>query len=250
MILLATLVDEADAWSFHNQMRRWKFQGWYKRSSFGPTVSRLLTVGEIEKIEKRGKPFYRLTSKGSEKLKENIPLFRLANKHWDGHWRVVIFDIKEEDKVLRNSLRRKLLSLDFGMWQRSVYITPHNIEQEISQYLESKKLFPSCVCLVARRSNLSDDRDLANQVWCLDELNEEYRDFMAKCQQLAIKAGGENIKDKEIGELWLWYKDLILKDPCLPKQLLPEDWQAKNAREEFIRFCSNLKRSHKVRARK
>ena len=135
LILLATLVDEIDAYSFKNQLRRLYCDGWYKRSSFGPTVSHLLSVGEIEKIEKGGKPFYHLTSQGSQKLKESIPIFKLASQRWDGYWRIVIFDIKEEKRYSREALRDKLLSLGFGKWQRSVYITPHNIEKEINQYL-------------------------------------------------------------------------------------------------------------------
>lgn len=240
LILLATLVDEIDAWSFHNQMRRWMFDGWYKRSSVGPTVSRLLSVGEIEKIEKGGKPFYRLTSKGSGKLKENIPILKSASQPWDGRWRIVIFDIKEEKKFLRESLRRKLLLLGFGKWQRSVYITPHDIEQEINQYLVSKGLFPSCVCLVARRSDLGDDKALANKVWKLDDLNDDYQDFIDNCQKLIEKIEDKTIKDKEVRDLWLAYKELLLRDPHLPKELLPKDWLAEKARKEFARACRKL----------
>jgi phenylacetic acid degradation operon negative regulatory protein len=250
LILLAALIDEVDAYSFKNQVRRMLFDGWYKKSTFGPTVSKLLSVGEIEKIEKNGKLFYRLTSKGSKKLKEDIPIFKLASQPWDGRWRIVIFDIKEEKRFLREALRDKLLSLGFGMWQKSVYIIPYNIEQEINQYLVSKKLFPSCVCLVARRADLGDDRVLANKVWQLDELNEEYENFIYECQELSKKTGGKGIKIKEFGKLWLWYKDLIFKDPHLPKQLLPENWLAEKAREEFTRCCSNMTRSAVVRAKR
>lgn len=250
LILLATLVDEIDAWSFHNQMRRWLFDGWYKRSSFGPTVSKLLSVGEIEKIEKKGKPFYILTSRGSEKLKESIPIFNLANQKWDGRWRIVIFDIKEKKKFLRDGLRNKLLSLGFGMWQRSVYITPHAIGQEINQYLQSRRLFPSCACLVARRSDLGDDKALAKKVWHLNEFDEKYNGFINDCQWLAKKAMREGIGEKEIGNLWQEYKDLLLRDPHLPHELLPADWLAEKAREEFVRFCSNITRSRVVRAKR
>lgn len=250
LILLAALVDEIDAYSFKNQLRRMFFDGWYKRSSFGPAVSRLLSVGEIEKIEKDGKPFYRLTSKGSKRLKENIPIFKLATQLWDGRWRIVIFDIKEENRFLRDALRDKLLSLGFGKWQRSVYITPHDIEQEINQYLQSKKLFPSCVCLVARRTDLGDDKALANRAWRLDELNKEYEEFIYDCQQLREQTGEGKVKQKGFGKLWLRYKELMFKDPYLPKQLLPEGWLAEKARKEFAKSCSKMTRSWVVRARK
>jgi len=248
LILLATLVDEIDAYSFQNQMRRICFDGWYKRSSFGPTVSRLLSVGEIERIEKNGQLFYRLTSRGTEKLKENISLFKLADQPWDGYWRIVIFDIKEKKRALRKALRDKLLSLGFGKWQRSVYITPHNIEQEINQYFQAKRLFPFCICLVARRSGLGDDRALANKVWRLDELNEEYDDFLNECQKLEKKIEKGKVDSQQLRKLWLRYKELILNDPCLPKELLPKAWLGKRARQVFGSFCAKMVRSALVSA--
>lgn len=247
LILLAAGVDEIDAYSFQNQMRRIIFDGWYKRSSFGPAVSRLLTVGEIEKIEKKGKLFYRLTSKGSKKLKEDIPILKLASQRWDKHWRIVIFDIKEEKRFLREALRDKLLSLGFGMWQKSVYIIPFDIEQEINQYFVSKKLSPWAVCLVARRADLGNDRLLANKVWKLDELNEEYQDFIEDCQKIAEK---KRVGEKEVQNLWLVYQDLLFKDPHLPVEILPDDWLAEKARKEFAKLCSNMTRSAVIRARR
>lgn len=246
LILLAMIADEMNAWSFQNQMRRWKFDGWYKKSNFGPTVSRLLSVGDIEKIEKKGKVFYRLTSRGTERLKQNVSLFKLAQRRWDGRWRIVIFDIQEGSRSLRDALRFKLLSLGFGMWQKSVYITPHNIEQEISQYFESKKLSPSCVCLTARLSDLGDNKALAAKVWRLNELNEEYWGFIEDCGYLMRRAVREGVKEKEIGRLWMSYRDLILADPSLPKELLPENWLAEKARKEFeklVKSCVKSSRS-------
>lgn len=250
LILLAVLVDDLSAYTFKNQMRRLLCQGWYKRTNFGPTVSRLLSVGDIERVLKDGKPFYRLTSKGSKRLKESVSLLKLASKSWDRCWRMVIFDIKEEKKFLREALRDKLLSLGFGMWQRSVYITPHDIEQEINQYLQAKKLFPSCVCLVARRSDLGDDRALANRVWRLEELNQEYEEFIWDCQELTKKIKEGKAKQGEWAQLWQRLKELILKDPYLPRELLPEGWLAEKARKEFRILCNNMTRSQLVNARK
>lgn len=240
LIFLAVLVDEIDAYSFKNQLRRLYCDGWYKRSSFGPTVWRLLSIGEIEKIEKSGKMYYRLTSKGSQKIKEDVPLFKLAKKHWDRRWRIVIFDIEEKEKFLRDALREKLIALGFGKWQRSVYITPHDIEQEINQYLVSKRLFPACVCLVARRSGLGDDVALANKIWQLDELNEKYDDFIYQCQELVKKAEEGKVKMKNLGKLWLEYKELLFKDPCLPKELLPDKWLAEEAKKKFIKVSRRI----------
>lgn len=234
LISLAVLADFAYAHTYKNQMRRLMFDGWYRKSSFGPTVAKILSVGDIEKVEKNGQPFYRLTSRGWNKLRENIPIFKLAQKRWDGRWRIVIFDIKEKTRLLREGLRRKLLSLGFGRWQRSVYISPHPIEEEMNQYLQSHKLFPYAICLVVHKTGLGDDRALADFVWKLDELNDKYEEFIDDCGRLKVTVKTGNLDESKIGELWINYRELISKDPCLPAELLPNGWLAERARKEII----------------
>ena len=230
LISLGFLMDEIAACSFTSQMQRIHCGGWYQRSSFGPIVSKLLSIGEIEKVEKDGNLYYRLTSKGTDKIKEDIPLLKLAGKQWDGYWRIVIFDIPEKERLSRDILREKLLLLGFGKWQESVYLSPHQIEQEINQYLVAKELSPHCVCLMARRADLGDDRELANTVWKLDKINEAYRDFIDECEWL-MRDNEEKREDTEINKLWRSYKDLIIRDPYLPKELLPKEWPAAEAKE-------------------
>ena len=75
-----------------------------------------------------------VTEKGKKQmLKYNIQKMRLEKpKHWDGKWRVVIFDVKESKKVLRNALRNKMQQLEFYQLQKSVYVSPYPCEKEIS----------------------------------------------------------------------------------------------------------------------
>lgn len=193
-------------------------------TSFGPTVRRLLSVGDIEKITENGESFYRLTSSGSERIKENIPLRRLAEDGWDNLWRLLIFDIPEKEASLRKDLRRKLLLLGFGMWQESVYISPYNINKEINQFLEKRGLDAYAVCLTAQRSDFADDRELARKVWKLDDLEERYWQLKEKCEEIEEKLGRKRIKKSEISMLLAGYEEILIDDPYLPSELLPSDW--------------------------
>lgn len=227
LIFLAAVADEIENQSLRYQLwRLWTGED-FKSFNFSRTVSKILSIKEIEKVEKNGRVFYKLTSKGLEGLSERIPVLKLAKRPWDGYWRIVIFDIEEKRKILREKLRSKLLSLGFGMWQKSVYVTPHDIEEEINGYLKSNNLYSSCVCLVAKRSDLGDEKALAEKVWQLEKLNDEYEELTSDCQRLEK----EKIKSKEFSKIWTKYKELILKDPHLPKQLLPSYWKAEKARK-------------------
>lgn len=231
LLFLEAVIDEIDAHSFSKQYRQLIFGPDYQRTSYFNAISRLLTLGDIKKVEKRGRAYYQLTSKGSKRIRENIPILRLAAKTWDRKWRIVIFDIPEKKKRLRESLRRKLIDLGFGRWQKSVYIIPHDIRDEINRFFKNQKLDHYCVCLEARRADLGDDRTLVDKVWNLDKIGDEYREFIWDCEELESLSIEER-KDK-VKDLWERYKGLIFKDPHLPAQLLPDNWPAEEARKKL-----------------
>lgn len=52
-------------------------------------------------------------------------------KRWDGHWRIVVFDIPENKKQARDALSFKLKQLGFYKLQKSVYVHPYDCKSEI-----------------------------------------------------------------------------------------------------------------------
>jgi hypothetical protein len=52
-------------------------------------------------------------------------------KHWDGKWRIVLFDIPEKNRLFRDILREHLYALDFLKLQHSVFISPYPFEKPI-----------------------------------------------------------------------------------------------------------------------
>ncbi len=73
----------------------------------------------------------------SEQGKERVLQFKIGQlalpklKHWDGHWRIVLYDIPEKKKPAREALREKLKELGFYEWQKSVFIYPFPCRDEI-----------------------------------------------------------------------------------------------------------------------
>lgn len=51
--------------------------------------------------------------------------------HWDGKWRVVIFDVPEKDKKLRDTFRMRLRQMGLYQLQKSVYVSPYPSFNEI-----------------------------------------------------------------------------------------------------------------------
>lgn len=80
----------------------------------------------IERKKEGGRLKVSLTTKGLE-YAENLELLEVKikkPKKWDRLFRVVIFDIPEEHKLVREVLREKLKRLGFAQMQKSVFIIP------------------------------------------------------------------------------------------------------------------------------
>jgi DNA-binding transcriptional regulator PaaX len=58
-------------------------------------------------------------------------LIHTIDKKRDGIWKIIIFDIPETKRQVRNVIRSKFVSLGFKKWQNSIWISPYTIAPEI-----------------------------------------------------------------------------------------------------------------------
>lgn len=209
--------------------------GWvpdqYKKHKFNHLIWRTLKAGYIEKVEKEGKIYIRITSQGTRMTQRDFPLLHLQNKTWDSKWRIVMFDIAEIQKRKRDYLREKLKELGFGMFQESVFITPHDIIKDFSEYVESIGLQDSVDVLEASYI-LGNSRELAERVWKLQDLNEKYLEVFQEAQKIKnshlttarCRAKQLNNKVKKVRKIREKYVKILLGDPFLPSALLPKNY--------------------------
>ena len=104
-----------------------------KKYSFNRSLSRLKN-NRLIIFEKTSKgTFARLTEKGEAKIPQlQLRHFKIKKpKHWDGKWRLLIFDVKEERKGLRDKIRRTLIQIGFVRLQDSVWVYPYDCEDLI-----------------------------------------------------------------------------------------------------------------------
>ncbi|TSC55284.1 MAG: phenylacetic acid degradation operon negative regulatory protein [Parcubacteria group bacterium Greene0416_79] len=100
---------------------------------------------------KRAGKYLELTEKGERTLREwerreyKIP----CPKHWDGKWRILIFDIPETRKKLREKLRLTLRAIGFYRLQDSVWIYPHDCEDFITLLKADFKIGKDLLYLIA-----------------------------------------------------------------------------------------------------
>ena len=107
------------------------FPSKYKKSNFSHLVWRSLKTQEMTKVIINGVPYLRLTSLGKKKINRDFPLFALQKKPWDGLFTQCAYDIEEINKVSRDLWREKIQNLNFGQFQKSVYISPFDFCQDL-----------------------------------------------------------------------------------------------------------------------
>lgn len=73
----------------------------------------------------------RLTPEGeryAKRLKEAEQIKIRKPDRWDGRWRIVIFDVWEKRRAVRDQLRRTLVKAGFKRIQNSVWVHPYDCE--------------------------------------------------------------------------------------------------------------------------
>lgn len=78
--------------------------------------------------------FLQLTPKGETRLRQcKLHDYKIAKpKKWDKKWRMLIFDVQEERRFLRDKIRRTLVAIGFQRLQYSVWVYPYDCEDLIT----------------------------------------------------------------------------------------------------------------------
>ncbi len=96
-------------------------------------LKRLYQQKVVDFKDINGQAIITLTDRGKKKVLsyqlEEIMIDKPPK--WDGKWRVIIYDIKKERKILGDIFRRFLQKMQFLKLQKSVYITPYPCDEQI-----------------------------------------------------------------------------------------------------------------------
>ena len=187
----------------------------YKKSNFQALVWRGLKTEEISKTTINGLPCLRLTSKGREKTIRDFPFLLLQKKKWDGFFTQASYDIEETNKRTRDLWREKLKELNFGRLQKSVYISPFDLSDDLWEFIEERRLTGKVY--VSRIKFIGiDPKEIAFKAWPLEDLSKRYQKLLERWQE----------KKVDPQEFLAQYFEILFDDPHLPQELLPRNWPA------------------------
>lgn len=109
------------------------------RENLRRTIKRLYKSRLIKAEKNKDGTFTLLLSHNG---KERVLKYKADNikiswmKKWDGKWRIVLFDIPEKSRIIRDALRRALLRAGFFEYQKSVFVHPFECQDEVDFIIE------------------------------------------------------------------------------------------------------------------
>ncbi len=104
--------------------------------------------------------FLSLTSLGEETMKIiDIADYKLEKpKRWDKKWRILIFDVREDKRWLRDKVREILNKIGFVKLQNSVWVYPYDCEDLINMVKTNFKIGREVLYIIADK--VENDRIL------------------------------------------------------------------------------------------
>ncbi|OYD67119.1 PaaX family transcriptional regulator [Rhodococcus sp. OK302] len=155
----------------------------------------------------------------------------------DDGWLLVVFSVPESERENRHALRTVLTRLGFGTAAPGVWIAPGNVEREVRETLERRQLHGYVDIFSGNHVAFGDLRSKVRDWWDLDELTALYAEFIDAYRPILAECSKDGFTPREafahyVAMLTMWRR-LPYRDPGLPLDLLPKEWNSVVAEELF-----------------
>lgn len=205
------------------------------------SVYRLVQDGWLQATQVGRRSFYSLTEVGRERFEQATHrIYGQPARAWDRKWCLVLLSALEAD--LKDTVRRELGWLGFGALTGELLANPSPDRSDVDAALGRLGVTEDVVVLSARIDrNPAGMRRLAQESWNLDEIDARYAEFVRRFRPLIAALGRRSDLQPQTAFLVRTlliqeYRKILLRDPQLPAELLPAEWQGTAA----YQLCRNL----------
>ncbi|MFT4416774.1 PaaX family transcriptional regulator C-terminal domain-containing protein [Fredinandcohnia humi] len=222
------------------------------------TIRNLLSKLKREKyITTPSRSVYSITNSGKEFVKNMYVKENFYDKTWDNNWYIVLIGIPEVYRKKRDTFRKSLVDLGFGLLYNSVYISPWDKIEAVMSLIDSLEIEEFVTILTTKNfivnkigSAGSAKINYPSNIWNLDEINLNYKkkfEYYKKEIEPSINKliQQDNIDALQIFIHYLEVSDLIHelleKDPMLPPEFLPPSWIGTNVLSTLYKIVGKLK---------
>jgi phenylacetic acid degradation operon negative regulatory protein len=208
-------VFDVEAATVRVNLSRLRKEGWFTTRRAGRETVYSLTPHMLEILDE-----------GRERI------FRHREEEWQGRWTMVIYQVPESERAVREQLRKRLAWHGFGQLSSSTWLTPHDLFAEARELAAEYPLAKIDV-LWCGTGDLQQDRDLAARCWDLEQLGADYQRFLHTYRGLNDEAANAT-KDGQAAliermHLISDFRRFPFRDPLLPRELQPSNWPSSEA---------------------
>lgn len=215
-----------------------------KSTELKKSLSEMKKKGEIVQEEELIKATARAKRRipKTEKIRYILPL-------WHRRWTMIVFNIPEKEKKVRDQLRYQLKKYGFSVWQNSVWICPHPLHPDLKLYLSNHGLENKVKVFYGIISS-ADEKNLIASVWRPQKIEKLYQHFIQEAKRRFKRLKNLNNLDPELKEkaldllaklTELNYLDIVRQDPRLPRSLLSKNWLGFRAYKIYQQLDKYLK---------
>lgn len=200
-------------------------------------LARLRREGWFDTESLGRETIYTLSAKSWAMLDEGrARIFDRDTGPWDGQWRMVIYEVPEAQRGVRDEVRQELAWLGFGPLATSTWISPRDKLDAVGDRLRG---IPGLRLdlLTCRAESAEHDQEMTARCWDLAQLDRDYSEFVKTYRpKLALIRSGHLSPVRSLvlrTELIHDYRKFPFRDPDLPGELLPAAWHGTEAHELF-----------------
>jgi phenylacetic acid degradation operon negative regulatory protein len=184
--------------------------------------------------------FVQLSDRAAQILDEgarHIFSFGRISQPWDGTWSLLAFSIPEDNRAVRDALRKQLRWLGFAPLYDGLWLAPRDQVGEVVALLKDLGITTATTFRATAIAGAGPD-GLPQRAWDLDDLRARYEEFIEFAERLHGRAMAGRMSPVEalvartrLMDEWRAFPAL---DPDLPAELLPPAWPRAAARDLFI----------------
>lgn len=209
------------------------------------SVFRLTKDGWLKADKVGRRSYYSLTGAGRRRFEKAFKRIYSSNvPAWDGTWCLAVLSQLEPNK--RKQVREELEWQGFGALAPTVLASPRCDRADVAATLQELEALDDTILFETTTQEVLASRALRLQVkesWKIDVLGSHYSEFIQLFRPLwqALREQAQlDPQDCFLARTLLIheYRKLLLRDPQLPDELLPGDWEGRAARQ----LCRNIYR--------
>lgn len=219
-VVLSVLLGAHPAWATASELIRLTADFDIKEPTVRVALTRMVSAGDLV----RSADGYRLSDRLLGRQRRQDDAFNPRVRKWDGSWNTLVITSVGSGARTRAALRTTLQHNRFGELREGVWLRPDNLDA----------VLPAEVLQRGRELHTRDDdpADLAARLWDLSGWARAGHELLDEMNSAA------DIPEQFVTAAAM--VRLLLTDPVLPSELLPDDWPGATLRQAYNQFAAKL----------